>query len=82
LRLQANLLSGVDIINVRNESDFAFIRGDARSARVEPSAVNGFACWSCKQMITLAERSAADGNCPLCGVEIELDDNPSDAAHG
>jgi predicted RNA-binding Zn-ribbon protein involved in translation (DUF1610 family) len=74
---------GVRIINARTESNFAFLRGDARAARVEPTVANSFSCWSCKRRITLAERSAADGNCPLCGVEIELTaQQRSDEANG
>lgn len=29
-------------------------------------------CWSCKKLTTLEARAEADGNCPHCGVEIEL----------
>lgn len=32
------------------------------------------ACWSCKRAYTAEQRANADGNCPHCGVEIELDD--------
>lgn len=40
-------------------------------------------CWSCKQPYTMQERADADGHCPQCGVEIELDEtsapNPAGA---
>lgn len=32
------------------------------------------ACWSCKQNMTLMQRSENDGFCPYCNVEIELYD--------
>lgn len=32
-------------------------------------------CWSCNSPYTLRQRANADGNCPHCGVEIELDDD-------
>ena len=65
---------GVVIINTRNQPDFATIRGEALAARVEPMGSNTLECWSCKRRISHQERSEADGNCPLCGVEIDLDD--------
>lgn len=34
-------------------------------------------CWSCKKAYTLGQRADADGNCPHCGVEIELDEPAS-----
>ncbi|WP_279205145.1 hypothetical protein [Obesumbacterium proteus] len=30
-------------------------------------------CWSCKKTITLTQRAEADGFCPLCDAEIELE---------
>lgn len=30
-------------------------------------------CWACNEVISHKSRSAADGNCPKCGNEIELD---------
>lgn len=32
-------------------------------------------CWSCQKPYTANERSEADGHCPHCGVEIDLDDS-------
>jgi predicted RNA-binding Zn-ribbon protein involved in translation (DUF1610 family) len=29
-------------------------------------------CWSCEQTITSEARSLNDGDCPLCGAEIDL----------
>jgi hypothetical protein len=42
-------------------------------------------CWSCQAPYTERDRAEADGHCPHCGVEIELDDEdttptPSDSA--
>jgi len=36
-------------------------------------------CWNCKRPYTLEQRAEADGNCPHCGVEIELDDDGDDS---
>lgn len=33
----------------------------------------GFRCWSCKEFTTLRARAEADGNCPHCNVEIDLE---------
>jgi hypothetical protein len=30
-------------------------------------------CWSCRKTLTLAQRGDADGHCPHCRVEIDLD---------
>ncbi|AYG48347.1 hypothetical protein DV532_29320 (plasmid) [Pseudomonas sp. Leaf58] len=30
-------------------------------------------CWSCRKSLTLAQRGEADGHCPHCRVEIDLD---------
>lgn len=30
-------------------------------------------CWSCQKHLTLAQRADADGHCPHCRVEIDLD---------
>ena len=31
-------------------------------------------CWSCEVGMTLDQRSEADGNCPHCSVEIDVDE--------
>ena len=31
-------------------------------------------CWNCQLKMTLAERSAEDGQCPKCTAEIDLED--------
>lgn len=31
-------------------------------------------CWSCRRFITFQQHAEADGFCPHCSVEIELDD--------
>jgi hypothetical protein len=37
----------------------------------EPSPM--IRCWSCRKSLTLDQRTHADGGCPHCDVEIELD---------
>ena len=37
---------------------------------------NAFACWSCKKPVTMCERADADGNCPHCDVELDVEDWP------
>lgn len=34
-------------------------------------------CWSCKTHVTLANRADANGNCPHCEAELDLEDWPS-----
>jgi hypothetical protein len=34
-------------------------------------------CWACYAMLTPDERLDADGNCPHCGSEIELEQEPA-----
>ena len=31
-------------------------------------------CWSCKAHVTLDDRGDADGNCPKCRVELDLEE--------
>jgi hypothetical protein len=35
-----------------------------------------FPCWSCKEPVTLDERGDADGNCPHCNAELDLETWP------
>lgn len=30
-------------------------------------------CWSCKSKVSMDERGEADGDCPKCGAELDLD---------
>ena len=30
-------------------------------------------CWNCKEQITLQARQENDGDCPICGAEIDLE---------
>lgn len=30
-------------------------------------------CWSCKEEVSMDERSGADGDCPKCGAELDLE---------
>ncbi|MCL6397255.1 hypothetical protein EXT62_10195 [Pectobacterium carotovorum subsp. carotovorum] len=34
-------------------------------------------CWSCKKILTLQQRLEADGMCPHCDAEIELESDAS-----
>lgn len=36
-----------------------------------------YPCWSCAEPVTLAERAEEDGDCPHCGVELDLSDWPA-----
>ncbi len=31
-------------------------------------------CWQCEESMTLAQRGDEDGQCPHCGVEVDLED--------
>lgn len=33
---------------------------------------NKWPCWSCQASVTMAGRADADGNCPRCGVELDI----------
>ena len=33
-------------------------------------------CWSCSKPVTMGQRAAADGNCPHCSAELDLEDWP------
>lgn len=48
-----------------------------RAAAAPQAAPSELRCWSCRKPYTLAQRSWADGNCPHCGVEIELESAPA-----
>lgn len=37
---------------------------------------NSWACWGCKQSVSMRERADADGNCPHCAVELDIEDWP------
>ena len=40
---------------------------------VDQLTKNPIQCWSCKTTFSREARAEADGFCPKCGVEIELD---------
>lgn len=42
--------------------------------------VEAFACWSCKQPVTLEGRAEADGECPYCHAELDLETWPQKEA--
>lgn len=33
-----------------------------------------FPCWSCKAPVSMSDRQFADGNCPHCRVELDLEE--------
>jgi len=50
------------------------IRGELCSAiAAKPQS---YPCWSCKAPVTMANRADADGNCPYCEAELDLEDWP------
>lgn len=40
------------------------------------SKVERFPCWSCKESVSMRQRANADGDCPHCGAELDLEDWP------
>lgn len=56
-----------------------------RLERESPSVVAqpvAHPCWSCGRLVTAERRSAADGDCPNCGAELDLEDWPAAAQKG
>ncbi|MEI7177073.1 protein Eaa [Pectobacterium carotovorum] len=49
----------------------------APPAASQPVSSEMIECWSCKKALTLQQRLEADGMCPHCDAEIELDDAPA-----
>ena len=49
-------------------------------ALLDKPVLKSWPCWSCKTHITLAERAEADGECPHCEAELDLDDWPIEPA--
>lgn len=45
-----------------------------RQVSVPVSGVPSIKCWSCKQTVSLDDRVDADGNCPHCRVELDLEE--------
>ena len=44
--------------------------------------VASITCWNCEARVSLDERSGADGQCPHCTAELELDDYLAEALAG
>lgn len=44
----------------------------SRAAQASAGGAQERQCWSCKRGYTDEQRADADGNCPHCGVEIEM----------
>lgn len=49
------------------------LRAVFKSLTVE---VKCWPCWSCHAPVTMANRADADGNCPHCEAELDLEDWP------
>lgn len=41
------------------------------------SKVERFPCWSCGESVSMRQRADEDGDCPHCGVELDLEDWPA-----
>lgn len=47
-----------------------------RIAAIEKAKAESFPCWSCSKPVTMDERASADGDCPHCAAELDLEDWP------
>lgn len=57
------------------------LAGAILAAQQAPAdAGQALTCWSCKRPYTAEQRTEADGDCPHCGVEIELDEGDAGQA--
>lgn len=52
-----------------NEQRIAWVREHAHVR-------NSWPCWSCKEPVTMAQRADADGDCPHCRAELDIEDWP------
>lgn len=50
--------------------------GRIESVTLHTDAFRCWPCWNCKGAVTLATRANADGHCPHCQAELDLDDWP------
>ena len=39
----------------------------------EHAQARSWPCWSCKQPVTMRQRADADGNCPHCNAELDIE---------
>ncbi|MFM9434543.1 hypothetical protein ACFDR9_001602 [Janthinobacterium sp. CG_23.3] len=55
---------------------YSALKAEALARAVQPvdATMADLICWSSKKNFTLAQRSDADGNCPHCGAEYEIED--------
>lgn len=53
-----------------------------RIAAIEAAKAEPFPCWNCSKPVTMGERAAADGDCPHCGAELDLEDWPTAKSAG
>ena len=57
-------------------SDDAMWYADKQALRALLDKPNSWPCWSCKQPVSMRERADADGECPHCAVELDIEDWP------
>jgi len=60
-------------IDNSDDGDVVELSRNALSTIAEPES---FPCWSCHAPVTMANRADADGNCPHCEAELDLEDWP------
>ncbi|MEB0170067.1 hypothetical protein [Pseudomonas sp. CCC4.4] len=56
--------------------------GPYTTKAVPAAKPDSWPCWSCKAPVTMADRADADGSCPHCEAELDLEDWPAPAAKG
>lgn len=37
---------------------------------------NSWSCWNCKNPVTMTQRADADGDCPHCNAELDIESWP------
>lgn len=50
------------------------VTAPVQQVSVPVSGVPSIKCWSCKQTVSLDDRADADGSCPHCCVELDLEE--------
>jgi hypothetical protein len=48
----------------------------ALGATLPAAATECWPCWSCRRSVSLSERAEADGLCPHCNAELDLESWP------
>ena len=60
-----------------NERHRAICAETIAAAEQAQQAEQAHPCWSCSKAVTTGERADADGDCPHCGAELDLEDWPT-----